>query len=148
MTEKQEAQQAQDPGEQSQSLETEVASQWKLMWWKFRKHKLAMVSAVIIILFYIVAAFAEFFAPVSSRTYNPEYVNAPPQVIHFFRDGKFRPSVDGLRFERDPQSFKKTWTVDEEMIIPVGLFVKGQPYELWGLSQEELTAIEEYLALA
>jgi peptide/nickel transport system permease protein len=141
MTEKQEAQQTQDPGEQSQSLETEVASQWKLMWWKFRKHKLAMISAVIIILFYTVAAFAEFFAPVSSKTYNSEYVNAPPQVIHFFRDGKFQLSVDGLRFERDPQSFKKTWTVDEEVIIPIGLFVKGQPYELWGLIPGDLHLI-------
>ena len=87
------------------------------------------------------AAFAEFFAPVSSKTYNSEYVNAPPQTIDFFRDGKFQLSVDGLGFERDPQSFKKTWTVDEEKIIPVGLFVKGQPYELWGLIPGDLHLI-------
>jgi peptide/nickel transport system permease protein len=133
MTEEQELRQTQNPEVQSESLEVEIASQWKLMWWKFRKHKLALISAIVVIAFYIVAAFAEFFAPVTSRTYNQEYVNAPPQVLHFFQDGKPSLFVYGLKFERDPQSFKKTWVVDEETMIPVGLFVKGQPYKMWDL---------------
>ena len=32
-----------------------VAPQWKLVWWKFRKHKVALVVGVIVILFYLVA---------------------------------------------------------------------------------------------
>ncbi|MGC9467003.1 MAG: ABC transporter permease [Anaerolineae bacterium] len=116
-----------------EDLQLEVASQWQLMWWKFRKHKLAMVSAVIVIIFYFIAAFCEFFAPWKPTTYRQEYVNAPPQRLYFFLDGEWNPFVYGYEFERDPISFKKTWTLDEQTIVPVGLFVRGEPYKLWGL---------------
>ncbi len=36
-----------------------LASQWQLMWWKFRKHRLAVISAVVIVVIYGMAAFAE-----------------------------------------------------------------------------------------
>jgi peptide/nickel transport system permease protein len=120
------------PQPAEQESRAEVASQWKLMWWKFRKHKLAVVGGVVMILAYIVVAFCEFFAPWLPDTYNNQYVYAPPQTLHFFRDGGFAPHVYGYKFERDPQSFKKTWTIDESKIIPVGLFVRGEPYQLWG----------------
>ena len=81
----------------------------------------------------VVALFANFFAPQSSRTYIAEYVYAPPQQIHLFQDGKFAPFVYGYTFERDPISFKKTFAVDEETIIPIGLFVHGEEYELLGI---------------
>lgn len=126
-------QQTRNPGEETKSLELEVASQWKLMWWKFRKHKLAMASAVIIIIAYTIAVLAEFVAPVASTTYSKDYVNAPPQLPHFFQPDKPILYVNALKFETDPNSYKKSWTIDEETIIPVRLFVKGEPYKLWGL---------------
>jgi peptide/nickel transport system permease protein len=113
-----------------EELKLEVATQWQLMWRKFRKHKLAMISAVILIIYYVVAIFAEFFAPWERTQYIAEYVYAPPQPIHFFDDGKFSPHVLGLTFERDPRSFKKTWSVDSEAQIPIGLFVNGPEYEI------------------
>ncbi len=109
----------------------EVASQWKLMWWKFKRHKLAMFSGVVVIAYYLVAIFAEFFAPVGFTTYNDQYVYAPPQQIHLFQGSKFSPYVFGYAFERDPVSFKKTWFIDESVIIPIGFFVHGEPYTLW-----------------
>ncbi len=39
-----------------------VAPQWQLMWWRFRKHKLALVSTALVVLFYLVVAFADFLA--------------------------------------------------------------------------------------
>ncbi len=111
----------------------EVASQWKLMWWKFRKDKLAIVGSVIVIIFYTVAAFAEFFAPKSPEFFDPQYVYAPPQPLFLFLDGQFNPFVYGLKFERDPKSLKKTWTIDYNNRIPVGLFVEAEPYKLLGL---------------
>jgi peptide/nickel transport system permease protein len=111
----------------------EVASQWKLMWWKFKRHRLAMVGGVVVLTYYIVAIFANFFAPAYYTSYNAEYVYAPPQQIHLFRDGKLNPYVYGYRFERDPVSYKKTWIVDKTKIIPVGLFVHGESYKLLGL---------------
>jgi peptide/nickel transport system permease protein len=120
-------------GEQGGALQSEVASQWTLMWWKFRQHKLAMFSGYVVILFYLVALFCEFVAPTTSTAYNQEYVHAPPQVLHFWRDGQFEPHVYGYTFTRDPRSLRKTWSVDESVVIPVGFFVKGQPYKVWGL---------------
>jgi peptide/nickel transport system permease protein len=111
----------------------EVASQWKLMWWKFRKHRLAMISLVIVASFYTIAAFCEFFAPTTTTMYRAEYVNAPPQPLRFFLDGRWQPFVYGYTSERDPISFKKTWAVDETTIVPVGFFVKGTPYRLWNV---------------
>lgn len=132
MTQKQELS-SRDPKERSKSLNVEVASQWKLMWWKFRKHKLAMASAVIVLIAYAVAVFAEFTSPVASTTYNKGYVNAPPQWPHFFQPNKPAVYVNALKFETDPKSHKRTWTIDEETVVPLGFFVKGEPYKLWGL---------------
>jgi len=111
-------------------LRLEVATQWQLMWWKFRKHKLAMFSGGVIILYYVVAIFAEFFAPWQRTQYIADYVYAPPQPIHLFHDGKPDLHVKGLKFERDPRSFKKIWEVDEESKIDVGFFVRGSEYKI------------------
>ncbi|MBI5960860.1 MAG: ABC transporter permease [Chloroflexi bacterium] len=108
----------------------EVATQWQLMWWKFRKHRLAMFSTGILFTYYFVAIFAEFFAPWTRTQYIAEYVYVPPQPIHFFDDGKFDPYVKGLTFERDPRSFKKIWTIDQKSKIEIGLFVKGSEYKI------------------
>ncbi len=114
-------------------VRVEVASQWQLMWWKFKRHKLAMFGGTLVLFFYLLAIFAEFFAPFQFTTYNDQYVYAPPQMIHFFRDGKLSPYVYGYKFERDPISYKKTWAIDESVIVPLRFFNRGDPYKLWGL---------------
>ncbi|MBN2006321.1 MAG: ABC transporter permease [Anaerolineae bacterium] len=113
-----------------QDSKIEAASQWLLMWWKFRKSTLAVIGAIVVILSYIIAINAEFFAPKLAESYDKQYVYAPPQPFRLFYEGKFDPFVYGLKFERDPVSFKKIFSVDYETRIPVGLFVKGEPY-LW-----------------
>lgn len=124
-----------------ESNQLEIASQWQLMWWKFKRHKVAMLGGVIVLIYYLVALFANFFAPIYFETFNQEYVYAPPQQIHLFRDGGYSPYVYGYRFTRDPQSFKKTWTVDETVIIPIGFFVHGEAYKLWGIIPSDLHLI-------
>lgn len=114
-------------------VRVEVATQWQLMWWKFKKHKLANVGGVIVLFFYMLAIFAEFFAPVKFTTYNEQYVYAPPQMIHLFHDGKLAPHVYGYKFERDPISYKKTWAIDESVIIPLRFLNRGESYKLLGL---------------
>jgi peptide/nickel transport system permease protein len=121
------------PTEVKDELSVEVASQWQLMWWKFRKHRLAMLGAAIVLLFYFVALFADFFAPVTTDYYIADYAFAPPQSINLFHDGQFDPYVNGYKFERDPKSFKKIWSLDPESHIPIGLFVQGAPYKLLGI---------------
>lgn len=122
---------ATDPFDQEHA-KIEVASQWQLMWWKFKRHKLAMVSGVVVVLFYGIGILAEFFAPIHFTTYRETYVYAPPQPIHLFRDGKLAPYVFGYTFKRDPVSYKQIWALDESVIIPVGFFTRGEPYKLLG----------------
>jgi len=107
-----------------------VASQWQLMWWKFRKHRLAMVSLAIIIMLYTVAIFAGFFAPKAMNTYIRNYTSAPPQAIHWFDDGQFGPFVYGYDQETDPMTYLRTYTVNEEEKIPLGFFVRGDEYKI------------------
>jgi peptide/nickel transport system permease protein len=118
---------------QEASRSVEAASQWKLMWWKFRKDKLAVVGGVIVVVFYVVSLFAEFFAPKDPFAFNAQYTYAPPQPLYFFLDGRFDPFVYGLKFERDKISLKKTWAIDYDTRIPVGFLVKGEPYEIFGI---------------
>jgi peptide/nickel transport system permease protein len=107
-----------------------VASQWQLMRWKFRQHKMAMISLVIIAIFYIVAIFAGFFAPQAKTTYDRRYTQAPPQDIHWFDDRKFGPYVYGYKQETDPRTLERRYTVDKETKIPLGFFVKGDAYNV------------------
>lgn len=129
------------PQVDDENLSYEVATQWKLMWWKFRKHKLAIISLFIVFMYYFVALFADFFAPHPSEYYNAEYVYAPPQEINLIRDGQFAPYVYGYKFERDPVSFKKTWAIDTETIIPVSLFVQGESYKILGIIPTDIHLI-------
>lgn len=107
-----------------------VASQWRLMWWKFKKHRLAMVSLIIITAMYTIALFAGFFAPQDKATYSRNYTQAPPQTVHWFDKGKFGPYVYAYKQETDPKTFARHYTVDESKKIPLGFFVKGDPYTL------------------
>ena len=59
-----------------------VASQWKLVWWRFRKHKLAMVGLVVTLLMYLIAVFCEFSAPTTRDAHHANYAYAPPQWVH------------------------------------------------------------------
>jgi peptide/nickel transport system permease protein len=120
------------------SLKLEVASQAQLIWWKFRKHKLAMVSSVILIIFYLLALFCEFFAPWSSVTFKSAYAFMPPQVLRLFHDGQFILHVNNYTYEREPLTMRRIWSLDEETIIPVGFFVKGDAYKLWGLFPSDI----------
>jgi peptide/nickel transport system permease protein len=107
-----------------------VASPWKLIWWKFRKHKLAMIGTVVTILIYLVALFAEFLAPYSPNTNFSQYTYTPPQVPKIsmsFSDGfDIGLYVNGYKSEVDTTSFKRVFTVDEDTRVPFGFFVKGE----------------------
>ena len=120
-----------------QETRVDIASQWQLMWWKFRKHRLAMIGGVITILIYLVAVFAEFLAPVAGEAIQPNYTYAPPQPLQFFdqsEDGlRFYPHVLGYQSEIDQEALRRVFTVDESQKIPIGFFVEGEPYKLLGI---------------
>ncbi len=114
-----------------------VANQWQLIWWKFRKHRLAMFAGAVTALFYLVALFAEFIAPYSAGTYSAQHTFLPPQPVQLFQQTeggwRFFPHVYGHKVHVDQESYKRTYVLDETVVYPVGLFVRGEEYKLWGL---------------
>jgi peptide/nickel transport system permease protein len=112
-----------------------VASQWQLMWWKFRKHKLAKSAGVVLILFYGVAALCEFVAPHDPHRMDTRYIHAPPQSVRLFDDeGGFhlRPFVYRSIQHRDPVTLRLSYVEDRSTRYPIYLFVEGDRYDLWG----------------
>jgi peptide/nickel transport system permease protein len=107
-----------------------------LVWWKFKKSRTAVIGSIIIALFYIVCVFfAEFFTPYS-KTRESDYLEAPPQWLHFVdQEGKFRlrPFVYGMKEEIDMEIRKRFFLVDETQQFPIHLFVHGEEYKLLGL---------------
>lgn len=120
-----------------QNLEEQiyVAPPWKMMWWKFKKHKLALYSGVFVIILYIGMIFCEFVAPYDPNQFFAQYKLAPPTKIHI-RDaeGNFRmPFVYKIVRSRDPVTLASIYNEDTTTIYPIQLFVKGTPYKMWGL---------------
>jgi peptide/nickel transport system permease protein len=113
-----------------------VASQWQLMWWKFRKHKLAMAGGIVTLLIYLVALFVEFLSPLPPDRISADHTYAPPQPLHFFRevDGRttFDPYVNGYGVEIDQEALRRVFVVDESVVHDVHFFGKGYSYEWLG----------------
>lgn len=115
-----------------------VAGQWTLMWHKFAKNKVAVTAGIIILIFYLIALFAEFLAPSLPATSRPQFTYAPPQQVGLFvadenGERQFQPHVKGYAMEVDQASLRRIFTIDPEKVIPVGFFVKGAEYKMWGL---------------
>ena len=119
----------------------ERAGAWRLAWWKFKKHKLAMASAIVVLLIYLVAAFAEFVAPQGAGDYSARYTYAPPQQLHLWDGEKLGLFVNGYKVEVNQESFAREFVIDPESRIPVGLFVRGSSYMLWDLFPSDLHLI-------
>ncbi len=120
--------------------EVYTASQWRLMWWKFRKHKLAMVSLAMIATLYFIVAFCEFLAPYPLEHQDIPMAYAPPQRLHFFGEDGFhlRPFVYRLNSRRHPQTLRRVYVEDTGTPHSLRFFVRGEKYKLWGLIEMDL----------
>ena len=109
---------------------------WALVWQKFLRHKLGVAGGIVVILAYIVALIPEFLAPVTLEAYNPSYSYAPPQAIQWGRDTgdgwHFLPHVNAYKTEIDYNSGRRLFVADLDTVIPIGLFVEGESYNLFG----------------
>lgn len=121
--------------EAEQEAKVFVAPQWQLIWWKFRKHKLAVISAVVVILIYLVAIFTEFLSPVDPTKTDSRYLYAPPQTIMFDSQGAY---VYGYTSKVDPVALRRTFVIDETKRVPISFFVKGFSYKLFGLIESDI----------
>lgn len=116
-----------------------VASYWQLMWWRFLKHRMALISAVVLVLLYSVAAFSEFVAPYIPDNSFVQYKLAPPSRVRIIdAEGNLRrPFVYKSLKERDPETLRSTYTEDTTTRFNILLFTKGPEYEFMGFIQSE-----------
>jgi len=112
-----------------------IASQWQLMWRKFKKHKLALFGGSVLIILYVVALFSEFFSPHTIYERYTEYIYCPPQRIHFFDEEgfHFRPFTYGIKRTVNPVTYRRMYAEDKNNQQPIYFFVRGDKYKLWGL---------------
>jgi len=134
-----------DTGRKAEDREKQryyFASQWRLIWWKFRQHRVAMVAGPVVIVLYVVAAFAGFVAPYGSHYEFEDLLYAQPQRIRFTRrvDGRLRigPYVHPLEGGLDPDTFERVYEENTDVAWPIRLFVRGLPYELWGVIPSDI----------
>jgi peptide/nickel transport system permease protein len=109
------------------------ATQLQLTWWRFRRHKLAVASLIVVGLFYLVVVFADFLAIADPHATDARRSFIPPQGISLFDENGWNPHVSGLKGVRNPKTFKLAYTPDPSRKLPVRLFVRGYSYELFGL---------------
>ena len=112
----------------------DVAPNWKLVWWRFKRHKLAMVSAVLLMLIATVALFPDFFSTQPPHKTSARESFVPVQGIHWFSEAGFGPHAYKVVGKRNKTTLKMEWHTDSEKIIPLGFLVEGYEYSVFGLS--------------
>jgi len=118
-----------------------TASQWQLIWWKFLRHKIAVASLIILVIFYLSAIFAEFIAPYNPNREEVLYTYCSPIRIHFIDEkGRFhlRPFVYKVEKIFDPLTLTETYKEDKSTKYFIKFLIHGDPYKLWGVFSLDL----------
>jgi len=126
---------------QNESVESFlVASQWRLMWWKFRKHKVAVFCTGLLVLFYVMAVFCEFVSPNDPRERNSGFIYAPPQKIRFVgQDGfSLRPFVYPMKGGVLDENWIRVYEEDKSSRIPIRFFARGDRYTMFGFIESDI----------
>jgi peptide/nickel transport system permease protein len=112
----------------------DLATSRQLMWYKFRRHRLAMVGTAVIAIFFVISLFPEFISPVKPQDRNPAHASGPPTVVHIFDQDwvPHLPFIYGRSMKRDPVTLRKVSEIDTETRVPVQFLTRGADYKfLW-----------------
>jgi peptide/nickel transport system permease protein len=110
------------------------ASQWQIMWWKFRRHRIAVVAGAILLAFYASILVSEVLAPYNLQTRDTRSIYAPPQTLRFFHEGSFvGPFVYGYDMALDLTNLKRVYTEDPAKVYRLRFFCLGDEYRFWGM---------------
>jgi len=129
------AQQKAAEKERKRLLKYYSASQWTLIWWRFRRHRAAMVAAFLLGMMAVAGLFAEFVAPYGPTDRNTSYIEGPPQMPRFCDANgcAIRPFINGTRTERDPVTLRAISVPDPDTRHYLGLFVQGPQVKVLGM---------------
>lgn len=118
-----------------------VASQWQLIWWRFRKHKMALYSSFVLLFLYSIALVPEFYGPYNPFENEAKSILNPPMWLHIRdEEGKFHwpPFAYAVVGKTDPKTLGRTYTVIREQKIPIRFFVRGWEYKILGLIKSNI----------
>ena len=120
--------------ERQRLLKYYSASQWTLIWWRFKRHRAAMVASFLLGLMALAGIFAEFVAPYGPVTRDTSYIEGPPQIPRFCDDNGCSavPFVHGTTTKRDPVTLRALSVPDPNVRHYLGLFVKGEEVKVLG----------------
>lgn len=133
-----------DPHEGEKTLTPEqeayyTASQWRLMWWRFKRHRLALVSMWLLAILYGSLLVTEFLAPYNAHTRSSSFIHAPPQMPHLFHEGRLvGPFVYGYDYRLNMENLKREYTPDTSDVQPLRFLCRGDRYEFWSLFEADL----------
>ena len=115
-----------------------LASRRKLIWWKLKRHKLAVWCGVILLLMYGSTLISEFIAPYNYQSRHTDHIYSPPQRLHFFHQGEFiGPFVYGNDYRLNMQNLKREYTPNPDKVEKIRFFCSGDSYKFWSLVEAD-----------
>jgi peptide/nickel transport system permease protein len=115
------------------------ASQWRLMWWRLERHRVAVASGLVLLALYIAILFCEFLAPYGLDSRHTDFIYAPPRTVHILDHGRLvSPFVYGQSYHLDMTQLRRVYTPDETKPQPIRFFCHGDSYKFWGLFEGNL----------
>ena len=110
------------------------ASQSQIIWWRFLRHKVAVISLVFLAVCYGSILFSEAIAPYDLHKRHQKFVYAPPQMVHLFHEGSFvGPFVYPYEFKLNMETLKREYTTDTSRPQRIRFFCYGDEYNFWDL---------------
>jgi peptide/nickel transport system permease protein len=114
------------------------APNWVLVWRKFKRHKLGLISGIFLLLCYLSLPIAGFIAPYTPNERSADYLYAPPQSINLWHEGRFiGPYVYPISATADLENFRWTYETDTSTPAKLEFFCEGSEYRLFGLVRSD-----------
>ncbi|WP_150287789.1 ABC transporter permease [Rhabdaerophilum calidifontis] len=116
-----------------------LADQLTLMWWKFRRHRLALVSGLLLAALYAMILIAEFLAPYNYEQRHTGFIYRPPQAVHLFHEGRFLgPFTYATQYRLDMETMRRLYAEDTSRPVPLRFLCRGDSYRFWGLVKADI----------
>ena len=107
-----------------------------LMWWRFRRHRVAVASGAVLLALYVMILFCEFLAPYGLDSRHVDHIYAPPQPVHIFHDGGLVwPYVYGYDYRLDMTNLRRVYTPDTEKRAADTVFLPRRQLRVLGPRQ-------------
>jgi peptide/nickel transport system permease protein len=111
----------------------------QMMWWRLRRHRVAVASGVVLLTLYVMILFCEFLAPYGLDSRHTDFIYAPPQAVHLFANGRLAwPYVEGFDYRLDMNDLRRVYTPDPRKHQPIRFLCRGDSYAWWGLVPGDL----------